>query len=92
MRKIININRKWAFSKEANSVPRKFPENWIFVNLPHTWNGIDGQDGNGDYYRGTCYYAKEIEKNELPETEEYYLEICGANSSAILFFTFSTKS
>ena len=85
MRKIVNINRKWAFSKEAESVPEQLPEKWIFVNLPHTWNNIDGQDGDGDYYRGTCYYAKEIDKSDLPDAEEYYLEICGANASADVF-------
>ncbi len=85
MRKVININRKWAFSKEAVHIPEKLPTNWNFVNLPHTWNNIDGQDGDGDFYRGTCYYAKEIGKSELPKADEYYLEICGANSSADVY-------
>lgn len=43
------------------------PQNWYWVNLPHTWNAIDGQDGGNDYYRGTCFYAKEVQKEELPE-------------------------
>ncbi len=85
MRKIININRKWAFTKEATAVPASMPEKWNFVNLPHTWNNIDGQDGDNDYYRGTCYYAKEINKAELPEADRYYLEIKGANSSAEVY-------
>ena len=38
-----------------------------------------------DYYRGTCYYAKEIEKSELPVNSQYYLEIRGANSSADVY-------
>ena len=50
------------------------PQNWYWVNLPHTWNAIDGQDGGNDYYRGTCFYAKEVQKEELPEGEQYYLE------------------
>ena len=54
MRQVINLNTKWAFSKEATAVPAAMPENWYFVHLPHTWNAIDGQDGGGDYYRGTC--------------------------------------
>ena len=85
MRKIININRKWAFTKEATAVPASMPEKWNFVNLPHTWNNIDGQDGGNDYYRGTCYYAREIEKADLPEADRYYLEIKGANSSAEVY-------
>lgn len=58
------------------------PQNWYWVNLPHTWNAIDGQDGGNDYYRGTCYYAREIEKASLPKADRYYLELKGANASA----------
>lgn len=85
MRKILNLNTKWAFSKEADRVPEVMPDRWHWVNLPHCWNAIDGQDGGSDYYRGTCYYAKEISKHELPEGSRYYLEILGANSSADVY-------
>ena len=85
MRDIYDLNTKWAFSKEAEKVPTQMPKNWYWVNLPHTWNAIDGQDGGNDYYRGTCYYAKEFEKNELPKKDVYYLEINGANSSADVY-------
>ena len=85
MREILNLNTKWAFSKEADQIPEVMPQRWYWVNLPHCWNAIDGQDGGSDYYRGTCYYAKEIEKSELPENAQYYLEILGANSSADVY-------
>ena len=85
MREIININRKWAFTKQANSAPSEMPKLWDFVNLPHTWNAIDGQDGENDYYRGTCWYAKEIDKEELPKADRYFLEFKGANSSADVY-------
>ena len=82
MRNIINFNRKWAFAKGISEVPASIPAEWNWVNLPHTWNGIDGQDGGNDYYRGTCCYAKSFDKLDLPTAERYYLEINGANSSA----------
>jgi len=82
MRKILNFNAKWAFTKQASEVPAQLPMDWNWVNLPHSWNAIDGQDGANDYYRGTCYYAKALDKMELPEADRYYLEIRGANSSA----------
>ncbi len=85
MRNIVNINRKWAFTKMADSVPAAMPEKWDFVNLPHSWNAIDGQDGGNDYYRGTCLYAKELDMEEIPKADRYYLEINGANSSAEVF-------
>ena len=85
MRNILNINRKWAFSKQATTVPSELPNDWCWVNLPHSWNAIDGQDGDNDYFRGTCYYVKNFKKFELPEAEKYYLEIKGANSSADVY-------
>ena len=86
MRQIVSLNTKWAFSKEATAVPASMPEKWYFVHLPHTWNAIDGQDGGGDYYRGTCYYAKTIDKIDLPDSERYFLEVNGANASANVYW------
>ena len=63
MRTIINFNAKWAFTKQASEVPAQLPKDWNWVNLPHSWNAIDGQDGDNDYYRGTCLYMKEIKKS-----------------------------
>ena len=85
MRQVLNLNYKWAFTKEAGEVPASIPASWNWVNLPHTWNNIDGQDGGNDYYRGTCFYAKKIEKAELPECDQYYLEFQGANASADVY-------
>jgi len=86
MRQIINLNRKWAFSKEATAVPTEVSDRWNFVNLPHTWNAIDGQDGNADYYRGTAYYAKSIDKVDLPTADKFFLEINGASASAKVYW------
>ncbi len=85
MREILSFNSMWAFSKQASEIPTQIDETWDFVNLPHTWNAIDGQDGGNDYYRGKGYYAKEFGKADLPEGDCYYIEIKGANSSAELF-------
>ena len=85
MRKVLNINRKWAFSKDFSEIPSQINAKWNFVNLPHTWNAIDGQDGGNDYYRGICCYAKELTKEDLPDADRYYLELRGANSSADVF-------
>ncbi len=85
MRQVMNFNFKWAFSKNVTEVPTAMPEKWDFVTLPHSWNNIDGQDGGNDYYRGTCYYVKELDKMDLPEADRYYLEFKGANSSADVY-------
>ena len=85
MRKIVNINAKWAFTKMVNEIPTEIDSKWDFVNLPHSWNAIDGQDGGNDFYRGVGYYAKKIDKMDLPEADKYFLEIKGANSSADVY-------
>lgn len=85
MREVMNFNTKWAFTKDATEVPKEMPEKWYWVTLPHCWNEIDGQDGGNDYYRGTCYYAKELDRSELPVADRYYLELRGANSSADVY-------
>ena len=84
MREIINLNQGWLFNKQTE-IPAVLPTDWEGVNLPHSWNAIDGQDGGNDYYRGTAIYAKTLNKAELPQAERFYLEIRGANSSADVY-------
>ena len=85
MREIISLNRKWAFTMDGSAVPADMPSPAYYVNLPHTWNAIDGQDGGNDYYRGLCYYVKRLEREEIPEAGRLYLELRGANSSADVY-------
>ena len=84
MREQRSINRKWAFAK-TDRIPEEFPRDWNLVNLPHTWNGIDGQDGGDDYYRGKGCYVRTLPRTELPKADRYYLEFRGANSSADVY-------
>ncbi len=82
MRNIINLNENWLFTKNTSDVSVRDGE---AVNLPHTWNATDGQDGGNDYFRGACLYTKTINKADLPEADCYYLELRGANSSADVY-------
>ncbi len=82
MRNVINLNKNWRFLQDTADINAQGGET---VNLPHSWNAIDGQDGGNDYFRGTCLYAKKLNKAELPEAELYYLEFRGTNSSADVF-------
>ena len=92
MRQILNFNANWLFSKAAQSVPASLPADWESVQMPHSWNAVDGQDGGNDYYRGTAYYARKIVKSELPAAERYYLEVQGANSSADVYLDGEKKA
>ena len=85
MREIKNINKGWYFSDEATNAPASIPTDWCALDLPHTWNGTDGQDGGNDYYRGKCFYVKEISKADL-SGEVNYLEFDAVNSSTEVFW------
>ena len=75
MRRFTCINQEWTFIG-----PDKKSQ---IVNVPHTWNAIDGQDGGNDYWRGSCVYEKEFKAPAWnPETEAVYLEFQGVNASA----------
>ena len=69
------FNENWSFSGPDGSVQP--------VDLPHTWNALDGQDGGNDYWRGTCVYQKQFKKPDFdPRTQCVYLEFAGVNASA----------
>ena len=85
MREIKNINKGWLFSLNATSVPAVIPSDWETLDLPHTWNGKDGQDGGNDYKRQKAFYCKELLKEEFTG-EESYLEFDAVNSSAEIFW------
>ena len=66
-------------------------ENWLFryhdgtetvLNIPHTWNALDGQDGGNDYWRGTCIYEKDFPLPDFSGEERIYLQFDGVNASA----------
>ena len=80
MRKILPINDNWLFSKLSAGEAAET------VTLPHTWNALDGQDGGNDYYRGTCYYTRQLNKPELNPGDEVWLEILGAAHTSEVFW------
>ncbi len=75
MRKELLLNTQWAFTYFDGSVQT--------VDIPHTWNACDGQDGGNDYRRGTCLYHKEFPCPEFDRSSQrVYLEFAGVNASA----------
>jgi len=76
MRTVLSMNEGWLFSKQGNSES---------VTLPHTWNALDGQDGGNDYYRGTCFYTRNLQKPQMNPGEEAWLEFKGAAHTAEVF-------
>ncbi len=78
MRNRININRNWHFHIDGH-----YDET---VDLPHTWNAKDGQDGGNDYLRAFAVYEKHFASPAFDRTsEQVYLEFDGVNSECEVF-------
>ena len=76
------MNKDWLFVKDSTDIASRQGES---VNLPHSWNAVDGMDGGNDYFRGHCVYHKTLNKADLPEADLYYLELRGTNASADVY-------
>ena len=75
MRQTIELMKGWKFTDLSGQT--------FDINLPHTWNNIDGQDGGNDYKRGSCTYEHAFPAPKFDaENEEVWLEFDGVNSSA----------
>ena len=77
----INLDKGWRFlpSDSAQAQEAEFDDQaWQPVDIPHTWNALDGQDGGNNYRRGAGWYRRHI---LLPSTlagRRLYLQFDGA--------------
>ena len=91
MRKITNINEGWRFLKAAIPMEQAVAcaARGEAVDLPHTWNAVDGQDGGNDYHRGLCWYVRELTSEDVGAIHEsparLFLEVNGANHTAEVY-------
>lgn len=81
MRTIHSLNQDWTFIKAEH--PADAPG--VPVTLPHTWNAEDGQDGGDDYYRGKCWYLRDLDRPETTENSRVWLEFEGAAMTAEVY-------
>lgn len=86
MRRIINLNKDWRFSRTCTALPDRLPADWELVSLPHTWNAVDGHDGNGSYDRGCGWYVRTFETPKQPLCGgRVFVEIPAAGQQAIVY-------
>ena len=86
MRNVINLNKNWKFIQQDAGLPATFPADWLTIDLPHSWNAVDGHDGNGSYDRGTYWYAKKFETPKQPLAGgRVYIEILAAGQQATVY-------
>jgi beta-galactosidase len=88
MRKVININNDWKFTREDEEktmAAGHLDGHWEPVSIPHTWNNLDGANGFA-YYRGACWYIKELFVNRSTQGDRVYVEFNGSNSVTDVYF------
>ena len=86
MRQKINMNKDWWFIHEKIELSQVKQGQGELVNLPHTWNAVDGHDGNGSYDRGCYWYVKTFQKPVQPIGEgKIYIEILAAGQQAAIY-------
>ena len=86
MRTIICLNEDWKFIQQDVGLPNALPTEWETVQLPHTWNAVDGHDGNGGYDRRRCWYAKTFPTPKQPLAGgRTYVEVLAAGQQATVY-------
>ncbi|HEY0710477.1 MAG TPA: glycoside hydrolase family 2 TIM barrel-domain containing protein [Polyangia bacterium] len=78
------LNDGWRFHRgdvpgaEASSFDDSA---WTRVDVPHTWNALDGQDGpTTPYWRGVGWYRRRIDLSRTLAGKRLYLQFDGANT------------
>lgn len=70
-----SINEGWSFTQQGKSER---------INLPHTWNGLDGQSSGKDYFRGCGVYERTL-KIDATIDQRVHLEFEAANAVATVY-------
>jgi beta-galactosidase len=76
------VDSGWRFIRQdvAGAQTNGFDDSsWTVLNLPHTWNNLDGQDGGNNYYRGIGWYRLHYAVNTNAAGQRLFLKFDGAN-------------
>lgn len=80
-----NLDAGWRFLRSNASgaqAPTFDDSSWSTVNVPHTWNALDGQDGGNNYYRGIGWYRKHFTPSAALAGKKLWLQFDGVNTVA----------
>ncbi|QDU35507.1 Beta-galactosidase [Poriferisphaera corsica] len=85
----MTLSEGWRFLKnhaEDNASNPKFDDSkWQTVSIPHTWNGLDGQDGGDDYFRGVSWYRYDLPITKDMVGQRLILKFNAANQVANVY-------
>lgn len=72
------FNQNWLYKKDKVELNQIKEVSFETLDIPHTWNNIDGQDGGNDYLRLTSTYVKVF--NYEKKGKRVFIEFEGVNS------------
>lgn len=87
-RTVKDISYHWKFiKKDLSDAPNPAIDDskWDDINLPHTWNNLDGQDGGGNFYRGIGWYRYKLNIDEKNKNKKIFLKFNSANMRTEVF-------
>jgi beta-galactosidase len=87
-RQVIGLDGGWKFlaGDDAHAGEPGFDDSgWVGTDLPHTWNGLDGQDGGNNYRRGLGWYRRHLALDASLKGRRLYLQFDGASLRADVY-------
>jgi len=85
---VVDINPGWKFIRQdvSSAEQNSFDDSsWQGINLPHTWNNLDGQDGGNNYYRGIGWYRLHLKSDLSWNGKAIYLKFDAASIDATVY-------
>jgi len=82
------VDSNWRFTRQdiAGAQAIEFDDSsWTNLNLPHTWNNADGQDGVKNYYRGVGWYRRHFAVDKNFTGRHFFLKFDGAFSETDVY-------
>lgn len=88
LREKVNINKGWFYlQKSFDSIDelKKYPNDYIRVDLPHSWNKFDAVDPVPGYRRDISWYQKYLELSNVRKDKRYILHFEAVNLKAEVY-------
>ncbi len=84
----VPMNADWSLGQttDTNVIHNSFDDNsWLRVDLPYSWNRLDGQDGGNNYKRGAFWYRKSFSFDPLWNGKKIFLRFGAANMKTVVY-------
>jgi len=87
-REVFDLNGGWKFVKSdvpAASAKVFDDSGWQDIKVPHTYNGLDAQDGGDDYFRAATWYRRRWRAPDSTAGKQMYLRFEGVGQTAEVY-------